>query len=72
MHDRGVVAREPGLYFVGLHFLTAVSSAQIHGVSRDAKWVVEHIAARPRSETAAVESLQPGAVAAVSGPGKRL
>jgi hypothetical protein len=26
----------PGLYFVGLHFLTAMSSAMVHGVGRDA------------------------------------
>jgi hypothetical protein len=31
MHKRGVVANEPGLYFVGLVFLSAVSSALILG-----------------------------------------
>lgn len=36
----------PGLYFVGLHFLYALSSAQIHGVGRDAARVVRDIAAR--------------------------
>jgi putative flavoprotein involved in K+ transport len=40
LQDRGVVSRQPGLYFVGLHFLYAASSAMIHGVGRDA----EHIA----------------------------
>ncbi|MEO7016673.1 MAG: FAD-dependent oxidoreductase [Leifsonia sp.] len=44
-HDRGVVATEPGLYFVGLHFLTSLSSAMIHGVGKDA----ERIAARVSS-----------------------
>jgi putative flavoprotein involved in K+ transport len=39
-HARGVVEESPGLYFVGLHFLYAMSSAMIHGVGRDA----EHIA----------------------------
>lgn len=37
MHDRGVVASEPGLYFVGLHFLYALSSTMIHGVGRDVR-----------------------------------
>jgi putative flavoprotein involved in K+ transport len=32
----GVVDDAPGLYFVGLHFLYAVSSGMIHGVGRDA------------------------------------
>jgi hypothetical protein len=31
MHKRGVVANEPGLYFVGPVFLSAVSSALILG-----------------------------------------
>ena len=35
-HDAGVVTAEPGLYFVGLHFLYAFSSDMIHGVGRDA------------------------------------
>jgi putative flavoprotein involved in K+ transport len=49
LHERGVVAGAPGLYFVGLHFLYAASSSQIHGVERDAGRIVEAIAARPRS-----------------------
>ena len=32
IHDAGVVTGAPGLYFVGLHFLYAMSSAMIHGV----------------------------------------
>lgn len=43
-HERGVVAKEPGLYFVGLHFLYAASSAQIYGVARDAEYVVKALA----------------------------
>ncbi len=35
-HERGVVSEAPGLYFVGLHFLTSMSSAMVHGVGRDA------------------------------------
>lgn len=46
MQQRGVVASEPGLYFVGLHFLHAMSSAMIHGVSRDAEYVANKISAR--------------------------
>jgi putative flavoprotein involved in K+ transport len=46
MHKRGVVAAEPGLYFVGLHFLYAASSGMIQGVGRDAAYIAEQIAAR--------------------------
>ncbi|MGH8871066.1 MAG: flavin-containing monooxygenase, partial [Acidimicrobiia bacterium] len=45
-HERGVVADEPGLYFVGLKFLYSVSSALIHGVGRDAARIADAIAAR--------------------------
>jgi hypothetical protein len=48
IHDGGVVKDAPGLYFVGLHFLYSVSSAMIHGVSRDARRIVDAIAARAR------------------------
>jgi putative flavoprotein involved in K+ transport len=40
---RGVVEREPGLYFVGLHFLYAFSSTMIHGVGRDARYIADQI-----------------------------
>jgi putative flavoprotein involved in K+ transport len=46
MHHRGVVASEPGLYFVGLLFLYAMSSAFLPGVGRDAKHIAKQIAAR--------------------------
>jgi putative flavoprotein involved in K+ transport len=46
IHTRGQVKNEPGLYFVGRHFLYAMSSTMIHGVGRDAEHVVEIIAAR--------------------------
>jgi putative flavoprotein involved in K+ transport len=48
-HRRGIVADEPGLYFVGLKFQYAVSSDVITGVSRDAEYVAKHIAARQAS-----------------------
>ena len=51
--DRGVVRGEPGLYFVGLHFLYAMSSTMIHGVGRDADYVAGAITRRgPRPATA--------------------
>lgn len=45
-HVRGIVEDEPGLYFVGLKFLHAVSSSQVHGVGRDAARVVDAITGR--------------------------
>lgn len=45
-HVRGVIEDEPGLYFVGLKLLYAVSSSQVHGVGRDAARVVEAITDR--------------------------
>ena len=41
-----IVANELGLYFVGLLFLYAMSSAFLPGVGRDAKHIAQHIAAR--------------------------
>jgi putative flavoprotein involved in K+ transport len=55
VHDGGVVKGAPGLYFVGLHFLYSVSSAMIHGVARDARRIVDAVAARaPSYEVRAV------------------
>ncbi len=45
-HRRGIVPDMPGLYFVGLFFIYALSSSLISGVSRDAQYVVDHIATR--------------------------
>jgi putative flavoprotein involved in K+ transport len=50
MQDRGVIKNEPGLYFVGLHFLYSLSSVMIHGVERDAEYVVKVILHRLRSD----------------------
>lgn len=36
MHERGLVPGYPGLYFVGLEFLYALSSIMVHGLERDA------------------------------------
>jgi putative flavoprotein involved in K+ transport len=45
MHHRGVVANQPGLYFVGLSFLYAMSSGFLPGVDRDAEHIVQAIVA---------------------------
>jgi putative flavoprotein involved in K+ transport len=52
VHEQGVAA-EPGLYFVGLHFLYAFSSEMIHGVGRDAARIADHVAARVHQRAAA-------------------
>ena len=46
-HERGVLAQEPGLYFVGLEFIYSATSATITGVGRDARRVVKHLTSRP-------------------------
>jgi putative flavoprotein involved in K+ transport len=46
VHGRGVVASEPGLYFVGLPFQYAASSAVLPGIGRDHAYVAERIAKR--------------------------
>jgi len=46
LHERGIVTSEPGLYFVGLHFLYSLSSVMIHGVGRDAARITDAVAAR--------------------------
>jgi len=66
-HESGVVPEVPGLYFVGLHFLYALSSSMIHGVGRDADRISEAVAARAvpnrsaSARTGADESAQPAA-----------
>jgi putative flavoprotein involved in K+ transport len=44
-HHRGVVANQPGLYFVGLYFLYAMSSGFLPGIDRDAEHIVHPILA---------------------------
>lgn len=48
-HQSGIAAGEPGLYFVGLHFLHALSSMMIHGIARDAKRIADTIERRTRA-----------------------
>lgn len=60
LHVRGEVKGEPGLYFVGLNFLFAMSSAMIHGVGRDARHVAEKIAARLSAKDRAAQGVRVG------------
>jgi putative flavoprotein involved in K+ transport len=46
LHRRGVVGSQPGLYFVGLFFLSGFTSSLLGGVGRDAAHVAAQIAAR--------------------------
>lgn len=48
-HERGIVTREPGMYFVGLHFLYSMSSATVIGVGRDAERIAAAIESRSSS-----------------------
>jgi putative flavoprotein involved in K+ transport len=43
-HDRGAVASRPGLYFVGLWFLSGFTSSLLGGVGRDAERIAGQIA----------------------------
>jgi putative flavoprotein involved in K+ transport len=47
VHDRGVT-QEPGLYFVGLPFLSRFTSTLVGGAGRDAAHVAKHLLARPQ------------------------
>lgn len=52
-HRSGLVENQPGLYFVGLPFLHAMSSSMIHGVGRDAARIVNAIKLRLGASVAA-------------------
>lgn len=43
-HERGVVNQAPGLYFLGLHFQTRLTSSLLGGVGEDAQYIVGRIA----------------------------
>jgi putative flavoprotein involved in K+ transport len=45
LHERGIVQRVPGMYFVGLHFLYSMTSATVTGVGRDAARVADAVKA---------------------------
>jgi putative flavoprotein involved in K+ transport len=42
-HQRGVVPEAPGLYFVGLHFQTGLTSSLLGGVGEDARYIVRQM-----------------------------
>ncbi len=42
-HLRGIVPEAPGLYFVGLHFQTGLTSSLLGGVGADAKYITSKI-----------------------------
>ena len=59
LHERGVVNRAPGMYFVGLHFLYSMTSATLLGIGRDAERVAKAIESRSlatRSQTPSVSA----------------
>lgn len=65
----GIVDDTPGLYFVGLDFLYAASSGQIHGVGRDAARVVSQLAKRRGQQRAGHPAPGQTLASAGTGPG---
>jgi putative flavoprotein involved in K+ transport len=61
VHHRGTT-REPGLYFIGLFFLSSLASSLVGGVGRDA----EHIARLIASPTAQPKRIRPRSTATVT------
>jgi putative flavoprotein involved in K+ transport len=59
IHRRGIVEREPGIFFTGLHFLFAMTSTMIHGAARDGEYVAKAVAerARMRQRTSAIDAM---------------
>ena len=47
-----MVSRAPGMYFLGLHFQSALSSGLIAGVGADANYIASHIERQGRRRTA--------------------
>ena len=60
IHRRGVVDGTPGLYFVGLNFLYAMSSTMIHAAARDAEYVAKAVERRVRATVGEGEVLAVG------------
>ena len=52
IQHKGIVPDEPGLYFVGPHFMYSASSTMIHGIGRDAQRVAAAIGQRMKSRVA--------------------
>jgi putative flavoprotein involved in K+ transport len=55
VHDRGITA-EPGLYFIGLFFLSSLASSLVGGVGRDAEYIARHIGGRTTGDRSLVNS----------------
>ena len=55
IHKEGVVPNVPGLYFVGLHFLYAMSSATLIGIGRDSERIVYALALRTSQAASAAK-----------------
>jgi putative flavoprotein involved in K+ transport len=56
-HHRGVVGSQPGLYFLGLWFLSAFTSSLLGGVGSDAEHIAEQISSRQPDGRSAAEVL---------------
>jgi putative flavoprotein involved in K+ transport len=75
-HEGGIVAREPGLFFVGLLFLYAATSETVTGMQRDARRITAAIARRRRGMRAGsgsdfVGHMEPGGLRATGGSSAR-
>jgi putative flavoprotein involved in K+ transport len=57
VHQRGVVGSQPGLYFVGLFFLSAFTSSLLGGVGTDAEHIASHITSRDPTGRPAAQTL---------------
>jgi putative flavoprotein involved in K+ transport len=57
LHRRGVVGSQPGLYVVGLFFLSGFTSSLLGGVGRDAAHVAAQIAARAPARRPATDAV---------------
>jgi putative flavoprotein involved in K+ transport len=55
IHNEGIVPNVPGLYFVGLHFLYAMSSATLIGIGRDSERIVDALASRTSQAASATK-----------------
>lgn len=53
-HDRGIARDAPRLYFLGLHFQHALTSALLGGVGADAAYIARRIQAEPETADLAV------------------
>ena len=56
-HERGI-SKVPGLYFAGLHFQYAMSSATLIGIGRDTEYVVKAVETRSRAAQRSSQNLR--------------